>query len=216
MSSIIKKNQFNDEKILSLEFSNPKKNNALSLNMLDELINILSDLKYIKKFNCISCSGANDGPFSPGADLEDIKELILNNSISKYHLKMNQVIKYIKKINIPTVSLLKSYCFGAGLILAIQSDIIIADKNTKFCIPASKLKIEIPKKQLDNLKKKINNIFLKDILLSSRVFSASEAYNFNIISNLVDSNKFKKFTKEYLQLIASKDKIISNYYLKYI
>jgi enoyl-CoA hydratase/carnithine racemase len=216
MSSIIKKNQFNDEKILSLEFSNPKKNNALSLNMLDELINILSDLKYIKKFNCISFSGANDGPFSPGADLEDIKKLISNNNISKYHLKMNQVIRYIKKINVPTVSLLKSYCFGAGLILAIQSDIIIADKNTKFCIPASKLKIEIPKKQLDNLKKKINNIFLKDILLSSRVFSASEAYNFNIISNIVDSNKFKNFTKEYLQLIASKDKITSNYYLKYI
>jgi len=216
MSSIIKKNQFNDEKILSLEFSNPKKNNALSLNMLDELINILSDLKYIKKFNCISFSGANDGPFSPGADLEDIKKLISNNNISKYHLKMNQVIRYIKKINVPTVSLLKSYCFGAGLILAIQSDIIIADKNTKFCIPASKLKIEIPKKQLDNLKKKINNIFLKDILLSSRVFSAYEAYNFNIISNIVDSNKFKNFTKEYLQLIASKDKITSNYYLKYI
>ena len=214
MSSIIKKNQFNDEKILSLEFSNPKKKNALSLYMLDELITILSDLKYIKKFNCISFSGANDGPFSPGADLEDIKGLILNNNISKYHLKMNQVIRYIKKTNIPTVSLLKSYCFGAGLILAIQSDIIIADVNTKFCIPASKLKIEIPKEQLINLKKKINNILLKDILLSSRVFSASEAYNFNIVNNIVEPENYKKFTKEYLQLIASKDKKIIHYYLR--
>ena len=216
MLSLIKKNELNGGRILSVEFSNPKKKNALSLSMLDELIIILSDLKYLNKFNCISFSGSNDGPFSTGADLEDIEKLILSKNISKYHKKMNQVILLLKKINIPTVSLLRLYCYGAGLILAIQSDIIIADKNTKFCIPASKLKIEIPKKQLDNLKKKINNIFLKDILLSSRVFSASEAYNFNIISNLVDSNKFKKFTKEYLQLIASKDKIISNYYLKYI
>ena len=216
MSSFIIKNQLNAGRILSLEFSNPKKKNALSLSMLDELIIILSDLKYVNKFNCISFSGANNGPFSPGADLEDIKQLNLNNNISKYHLKMNQVIKSIQKINVPTLSLLKSYCFGAGLILALQSDIIIADKNTKFSIPASKLKIEIPKEQLSNLKKKINNNFLKDILLSSRVFSASEAYNFNIINNLVDSKKFKKFTKEYLQLIASKDKKISNYYLRNI
>jgi enoyl-CoA hydratase/carnithine racemase len=129
---------------------------------------------------------------------------------------MNQVILLLKKINIPTVSLLRLYCFGAGFILAIQSDIIIADKNTKFCIPATKLKIEIPKKQLSNLKKKINNAFLKDILLSSRIFSATEAYNFNIINNLVDSSNFKKFTKEYLQLISIKEKKINNYYLKNI
>ena len=50
MSSIIKKNEYYDEKILSLEFSNPKKKNALSLYMLDELITILSDLKYIRQF----------------------------------------------------------------------------------------------------------------------------------------------------------------------
>ena len=216
MLSLIKKNELNDGRILSLEFSNPKKKNALSLSMLDELIIILSDLKYVNKFNCIAFSGSHNGPFSTGADLEDIKKLILSKSISKYHKKMNQVILLLKKINIPTVSLLRLYCFGAGFILAIQSDIIIADKNTKFCIPASKLKIEIPKEQLSNLKRKINNAFLKDILLSSRIFSATEAYNFNIINSLVDSSNFEKFTKEYLQLISIKEKKINNYYLKNI
>ena len=43
MLPIIKKNELNDGRILSLEFSNPKKKNALSLSMLDELIIILSD-----------------------------------------------------------------------------------------------------------------------------------------------------------------------------
>ena len=77
-----------------------------------------------------------------------------------------------------------------------------------------KIKNRDTKKTIRQFKKKINNIFLKDILLSSRVFSASEAYNFNIINNLVDSKNYKKLTKEYLLLIASKDKKISNYYLK--
>ena len=216
MLPIIKKNELNDGRILSLEFSNPKKKNALSLSMLDELIIILSNLKYINKFNCLSFSGSHNGSFSAGADLEDIKKLILSKSISKYHKKMSQVILLLKKINIPTVSLLRLHCFGAGFILAIQTDIIIADKNTKFCIPASKLKIEIPKKQLSNLKKKINNAFLKDILLSSRIFTATEAYNFNIINNLVDSSNFEKFTKEYLQLISIKNKKINKYNLKNI
>ena len=214
MLSNIIKNELNDGKTLSIGFLNPKKKNALSLSMLDELIIIFSDLKYVNKFNCISFSGANKGPFSAGADLEDIKKLILSKNISKYHNKMNQVMLLLEKTNIPIISFIKSYCFGAGFILAMQSDIIIADENSKFCIPASKLKIKIPRKQLINLKKKINNIFLKDILLSSRVFSASEAYNFNIINNLIRTSKFENFAKDYVQLIALKDKKINNYYLR--
>ena len=87
MLSFIKKIECNAGRTLSLELSNPKKKNALSLNMLDELIIILSDLKYINKFNCVSLSGSHNGPFSAGADLEDIKKLILSKNISKYHEK---------------------------------------------------------------------------------------------------------------------------------
>ena len=65
-----------------------------------------------------------------------------------------------------------------------------------------------------NMKKKINLTFLKDILITSREFSASEAYKHGIISYLVDSKSYMKKKDELLNLISSKEKKITSYYLK--
>ncbi len=214
MNSGIKKYELKKKKILKIEFFNPKKNNAISLLMLDELIYLLDNKKYLNNFKFIVFSGYNEGPYSSGADLDDIKKLIKKSQTNVFHNKINKIINLINNLNLPLVSFIKSYCYGAGFILALQSDILIADKQTKFCFPAINMKIEIPIKQINNMKKKINLTFLKDILITSREFSASEAYKHGIISYLVDSKSYMKKKDELLNLISSKEKKITSYYLK--
>ena len=75
MSSSIVKSTILNEKILFLEFKNSKKNNALSLKMIDELIAILSQKNLEQKYQIIVFRGHNDSSFSAGADLDDIKAL---------------------------------------------------------------------------------------------------------------------------------------------
>ncbi len=214
MTSGIKKYELKRNKILKIELFNPKKNNAISLTMLDELIYLLNNKKYLNNFNFLVLSGYNNGPYSSGADLDDIKKLIKNNQINIFHKKINKIIDLINNLDLLLLSFIKSYCYGAGFILALQSDILIADKKTKFCIPATNLKIEIPIKQINNLKKKINIAFLTDILITSRVFSASEAHDNGIISYLIESKNYMKKKNELLNIISSKEKKIINYYLK--
>ena len=206
-------NQFFEKKILKIEFNNLSKKNALSLDILEKMSEKLSQSRYITKFKCIVITGTKKSAFSSGADLDDIKKLIKINKMSSYHKKMNNLLKIITELEIPVISVIRSYCFGAGFILALHSDIIIASESALFCIPASKLNIKIPKKQILHLQTKINHSFLKDIILSSRKFKASEAYNQNIINAYVQDKELENFTNNYINEIVNKEKKINAFYV---
>ena len=213
MSSNVIFNELYEKKILRIEFNNSSKKNALSLEMLQETAAKLSQPSFIKKFKCIVITGTKKSAFSSGADLDDVKKLININNMNFYHKNMNNLLKIITELKIPVISVIRSHCFGAGFILALHSDILIAAKSALFCIPASKLNIKIPKKQISYLQKKINQSFFKDIILTSRKFKASEAYSQNIINACVKDEELDNFTNNYLNKIVNKEKKINAFYL---
>ena len=211
-SNIIFNGSFTD-KILKIELNNLSKKNALSLEMLAEIASKLSQNTYIKKFKCVVITGAKKSAFSSGADLDDIRKLISSKNINLYHKKMDNLLKIITKLEIPVISVVRSHCFGAGFIIAMHSDIIIAAENASFCIPASKLNIKIPKKQILHLLTKINKGFFKEIILTSRKFTASEAYSQNVINAYVKDEELDNFTDNFFNQIINKEKKINTFYL---
>jgi enoyl-CoA hydratase/carnithine racemase len=213
MSSNVIFNGFLTNKILKIELNNLSKKNALSLEMLTEITSKLSQNNYIKKFKCVVITGAKKSAFSSGADLDDIRKLIASQKINLYHKKMDNLLKIITNIEIPVISVVRSHCYGAGFIIAMHSDIIIAAESSSFCIPASKLNIQIPKKQILHLLTKINKGFFKDIILTSRKFTASEAYSQNVINACVKDKELENFTDNYFNQIINKEKKINTFYL---
>ncbi|MAJ24584.1 MAG: hypothetical protein CMP36_03645 [Rickettsiales bacterium] len=214
MSIMVKFKSKNNKKVLQIELCNIEKNNAISLKMLDYMIKKLSDTNYVNKFQCLVITGVNKSPFSAGADLDDIEKLIKKNNIDYYHKKLSVLTKLISNLKIPSICLIRSYCFGAGLILALHSDFLLSSSKTLFCIPAARLNIKIPRNQVMYLKRKINESFLKDILLSSRTFSATEALQQNVISACIDEENFDKEVNKYLIKLIKNQKNINSYFLK--
>ena len=211
-ANVIFNESFTDE-ILKIELNNLTKKNALSLEMLTEITSKLSQNNYVKKFRCVVITGTKKSAFSSGADLDDIKKLTASKNIDFYHKKMDKLLQIITKLEIPIISVIRSHCFGAGFIIAMYSDIIIAAESASFCIPASKLNILIPKKQILYLQTKINKNFFKDIILTSRKFKASEAYSQNIINACIKDEELDNFTNNYLNEIVNKEKKINAFYL---
>ena len=211
VGKILKTTEFNN-KILNIEFKNLKKLNAISKNMLIELDDLFSKKKYIKKFLLITFQGYNNGPFSSGADLSDIGSLKKANQLKDYQKKLNKVLNNLKSIDIPTISLINSYCYGAGLLIALHTDVTIANFNAEFSIPAVKLGINIPKTQLNHIyEKNINIFFLKDILITGRKFKAEEAYNAKMLSHIIKKN-FQQECKKYISQILPHKSSVINYY----
>lgn len=213
VKQIIKSTMFND-KILVIEFKNPQKNNALSIKILDELLELLSMRNIFKRSKVVVFKGFNDSPFSSGADLNEISKLKRENNLSIYHNKFNKVLKTIKTLNIIKISIIKSYCIGAGLILALNTDIRIANASCTLSIPATKLGVKLPDYQIGLLLQKFpKNHLLKEIILSGRKFSSTEAYNFNILNIVFNDKNFKNNYLKYLENFSLTDeKLMMNYF----
>ena len=212
-NDIIERTLF-DNKVLQIEFKNTKKNNALSLTMLDKLFFILSDTNKLKKFSCIVFKGYNNGPFSSGADLKDLNLKRESNNLKQYNDKLIDILNLLSSVKVPKISLVKTYCLGAGFIFAIHTDIILADENSIFALPATKLGIRLPNAQIKSIAKKFSNkFFLLDIIVSARVFTSREAYNANLVSQIFKSDNFIEAYHSYIELILNNSNEAIKYYL---
>lgn len=209
---IILSTLFNNQ-VLSVELKNIKKSNALSLKMLNELLELLSEKKIAKKYRLLILKGYKDSPFSAGADLSEVKELKKKNNIQRYHSKLNKLLKLLNKLDLIKISILKSHCIGAGFILAMNTDISIANSSCSFSIPASKLGIKLPSYQIQLLKKKFpNNLLLKEVLFTGRKFSSQEAYNFNMVNLVLDNKNFNNNYLNYIENFIKNSKETLDYY----
>ena len=214
VKQIIKSTMFSD-KILVIEFKNPKKNNALSLKILDELLELLSQRNIFKRSRVVVFKGFNDSSFSSGADLNEISKLKRENNLSIYHNKFNKVLKTVRTLNIVKISIIKSYCIGAGLILALNTDIRIANASCTLSIPATKLGVKLSDYQIGLLLQKFpKNHLLREIILSGRKFSSTEAYNFNILNIVYNDKNFKNNYLKYLENFALTDEKLMRSYLR--
>ena len=205
-----------DDKVLSIEFNNISKNNALSIKMLDELDVLLSQKKLQKKYQVIIFKGHNNSPFSSGADLDDVNMLKKKNNLNLYHSKLNLVLNALKKLKVIKVSIINNFCIGAGFIFAMHTNICIANYSCIFSIPASKLDIKLPDNQLKFLFNKFpKNQLIKEIIFSGRQFSAFEAYNSNLINLIYKDKDFKNNYLNYLfELTNSQDEVRKYYFSK--
>ena len=215
MSGQINTSTLLDNTVLSVELKNTKKNNALSLKMLDQMLVLFNQKNLTKKYKAIVIRGFKDNIFSSGADLEEVKRLKSQNNLKIYHDKLNEILKLLNNLNILTISVINSYCIGAGFILAINCNICICSTSCIFSIPASKLGISLPNYQLQLLKKKYpKNELLKEVILTGRTFSCIEAYNFNILNLVIDKKKFKNNYMKYLENLVNTDNVTYKYYYK--
>ena len=213
VGKILKTSLFKD-KVMSIEFKNTKKSNALSISMLDDLNKLLLNKKKISNYSCIIFKGYKEGPFSSGADLFALNQDKEKN-IVKYQKKLQMVLKTLGSINVPKISLINSYCYGAGLIFALHTDVTIANLNAEFCIPAVKLGIKLPKEQIRQMyAKNINTFFLSDILVSGRKFGAEEAQKAKMLSMVIKENEFKTKCNMYINNLLKNKPYYMSYYLK--
>ena len=214
MKKKVKKTNLFKKSLLVLEIDNAPKINALDIDIIDNLIEEISTIKKNNLAKCLVIKGYKNSAFSSGADLKEIKNLSSKKKITIFNSKLNNLIKTFNNLPLPKVAIVNSYCFGAGFIVALCCDVIIASDQSEYCIPASKLGIKIHKFQLNHLKKNINNRFLKDILITGRKFSASEAYKFNIINHIYKEKiSLDKIYKLYVSDILKNSSEINKYFI---
>jgi enoyl-CoA hydratase/carnithine racemase len=103
----------------------------------------------------------------------------------------------------PTVAMIKGYCIGGGLGLAVCCDLRICSDNSKFGIPAAKLGLGYSYPGVKRLSDLVGPSFAKEIFFTARQFDAEEACMMGLVNRIVPAAELETYVKNYADTIAN-------------
>jgi enoyl-CoA hydratase/carnithine racemase len=185
-----------------IAFDNPARKNAVSLEMLLEFERILTALVNNGEIRAIVITGAG-GNFVTGADISKFEKVRSTQEAIKHYAATNErVYSLVLNCRKPTIAMIRGYCVGGGLSLAMTCDLRICSNTARFSLPAAKLGLGFSASALKWFVDIIGPAHTKEIFLTARLFSAEEAFGMGLVNRTVPDEALDDFVSEYADRIA--------------
>ncbi len=185
-------------------FNNPDRRNALSLEMWEAITAILDAFQRDDAVRVVVMKGAGDKAFVSGADISQFEDQRKNaEQAERYSAKSAGARQKLAELDKPLIAMIRGYCLGGGLSMAMGADIRIASEDAKFGIPAARLGIAYGYESLEQLVNLVGPSFAKEILFSARHFSAEEALRIGLVNRVVPVDELEETVCELADTIAS-------------
>lgn len=186
-----------------IQLNRPKVLNALSSELMLEVVNALEELDKDQSVRSIILTGG-ESVFAAGADLREMAQatpvdLILGRRFELWDR--------IRKISKPIVAAVSGYCLGGGNELAMNCDIIIASETATFGQPEVNVGIMPGAGGTQRLTRAVGKHKAMEMILTGKPISAGEAQRIGLINRVVPVESLMDETRKVASEIASKPPI---------
>ncbi len=188
-----------DNGIAIVKLNRPKVLNALNRQLMGELRDALEELDDDKNVKVIVITG-NERAFAAGAD---IKEMAPKGAIDMYLEDQFRTWDAIRRIRKPLIAAVSGYALGGGAELAMMCDIIVASDTAQFGQPEIKIGVIPGAGGTQWLPRIIGKSRAMEIILTGRMFSAKEAYEWGLVSKIVPAEIYLEEALKLAEQIAN-------------
>ena len=199
-----------------LIFNNPERHNAVSLEMWDAAAGILADFADDAKIRVVVLTGAGGKAFVSGADISKFEsERSSKEAIERYNVSVAKANDAVYEFPKPTIAMIRGYCIGGGVGLALCCDLRICSDNSKFGVPAAKLGLGYGFTGIKKLVDVVGPSYAKEIFYTARQFTAAEAHQMGLVNRVLPEAELEKYVKDYADTISGNAPLTVNS-VKYI
>jgi len=186
-----------------LIFNNPERRNAVSVDMWEAIPQVIAQYEADPEVRVIVLAGAGDKAFVSGADISQFeKERSSADAVQRYEALAEGAGARLANCDKPLVAMIRGYCLGGGLNIAVLCDIRIAADDARFGIPAAKMGLGYRASSMKNLVEVVGAANAREIMITARQFSAAEAKEMGLVNKVVPVAELEKAVAEYTQSIA--------------
>lgn len=186
-----------------LIINNPEKRNAMSLEMSLAAADVIEDFLADDAIRIIVVSGAGDKAFVSGSDISKFeKARATKEQVENYTKTAERFRSLLKGSAKPTIAMIRGYCLGGGMALALNCDLRICTEDASFGIPAAKLGIGYAADRLGQLIDLVGPSAAKDLLFTGRRCNAQEALRLGIVNYVVPAADLEEFVDSYAKNMA--------------
>lgn len=189
--------------IAYVTLNRPQVLNAYNLQMRDDLYQVLSAIKDDSEVRVAIFKGAGEKAFCAGADLGEFLTAPSPPVIARQVRFERDVWGLFLSIPQPLIAALHGYVIGSGIEMALCCDIRIASTDARFGLPEVSLGIIPAAGGTQTLPRTVGRAKGLELLLTSRWIGAEEAYNSQLVNQVVPREKLAQAAEKMAKKIAS-------------
>jgi enoyl-CoA hydratase/carnithine racemase len=186
-----------------LTFNNPARRNAVSIDMWEAIPKVLDRFEADAEVRVVVLKGDGDKAFVSGADVSQYeKQRSTAEGIQYYEEIAGRVQERLQNCDKVTIAMIRGYCLGAGVNIALNCDLRLAAEDARLGIPAAKLGLGYRASSLKNLIDTVGPAYAREVLLTGRHFRADEAKAMGLVHRVVPVAELEALVLEYCTMIS--------------
>ena len=193
--------------VLLLTLNRPEKLNALSKELLAQLLTHLSRADADPETACVILTGEGRA-FAAGADISDMLERGVNSYADPDRIATWEAIERFRK---PLIAAVNGYALGGGLELALLADIILAARGAQFATPEIKIGAFPGDGGTQRLPRAVGKSFAMQMVLTGMMVDADLAERKGLVSEVTEPDALIRRAVEIATQIAGMSVAITPY-----
>jgi len=174
--------------IAKITLDRPEQLNTFNYKALEELGNVLEDIKLSKDVRVVIVTGAGEKAFSAGADLKE-RRTLSEKEVRRNVTKIRDVFTALEELPQPSIAAINGYALGGGFELALACDFRIAVNEAVLGLPEVSWAIVPGGGGTQRLTRLIGISRAKEWILTARKYKAEEAAATGAINKAVPKEK---------------------------
>ncbi len=187
----------------TLIFNYPEKHNAMSPEMAQAAAAVINDFNADPAVRVIILKGAGSKAFVSGGDISQYeKNRATPEQVAAYNQMSSGFRDALNNSAKPTIAMIRGWCLGGGLAIALRCDMRICSEDAQFSVPAARLSIGYGADSLGQLVDLVGPSVAKEIMFTARRYTASEAHRIGLVNQVVQVGVLESFVQQYADTIA--------------
>jgi enoyl-CoA hydratase/carnithine racemase len=162
--------------------ANPARRNAVSLDMWRAIPGAVAALETHPDVRVIVVRGDGDLAFVSGADISEFATVRRDAASARaYEASNAEAFAAIRRAAKPTIAMIRGFCLGGGMGLAVACDLRIACDDAVFGIPAARLGVGYPPDCMADVVAAVGPQRAKQMFFTAARMTAKEAQDIGLV-----------------------------------
>jgi enoyl-CoA hydratase/carnithine racemase len=191
-----------DSRIGWIVFDHPERRNAISVEMWRQIPVALEELAGDAGVRVVILRGSGEAAFVAGADISEFGEKRSGTSATDYDVDGARAFSALAGLAKPVIAMIRGYCVGGGVAVALCADLRYAADDAVFAIPAAQLGVGYHASGIEMLQNLVGPSRAKEIFFTARRYSASEALAMGLVNQVIPAAELLERVREIARRIA--------------
>jgi len=192
-----------NEGIAIITLNRPEALNALSKEVVEEILRAVEDVKTDEDIRVVVLTGAGEKAFSAGAD---IKAMVGMTALKARELSSmgERLCVTLENLEKPVIAAINGYALGGGMEVAMACDLRIASENARMGQTEINIGLIPGWGGTQRLTRLVGMTKAKELVFTGRMIDARTAEQIGLLNMAVPADKFREIVHQLAVDLASK------------